>query len=110
MDNVSAKWYEFGMTLGLKLNKLDAWKTQYQGDAAICWNKVCGSLLLCALVANWLLITLVCQVMDDWLTRGGSRDYPATWEGLYSLLNDLGYGNVAVKLKKAVLGQVSHSN
>ena len=48
--------------------------------------------------------------MDDWLTRGGSRDYPATWEGLYSLLNDLGYGNVAVKLKNAVVGQVSHSN
>ena len=43
VDNVSAKWYEFGMILGLKLNQLDAWKTQYQGDAAICWNKVCGS-------------------------------------------------------------------
>ena len=41
------------------------------------------------------------QVMDHWLTRGGSHDYPATWEGLYSLLNDLGYGNVAVKLKNA---------
>ena len=50
------------------------------------------------------------QVMDDWLTRVGSHDYPATWEGLYSLLNDLGYGNVAVKLEKAVSGQVSHSN
>ena len=42
--------------------------------------------------------------MDDWLTRGGSRDYPATWGGLYSLLNDLGYGNIAVKLMKAVSG------
>ena len=108
MDDVSAKWYEFGMTLDLKLNKLDAWKTQYQGDAAICWNKVCGS-LLCALVVNWFY-NFGIQVMDDWLTRGGSRDYPATWEGLYSLLNDLGYGNVAVKLEKAVSGQVSHSN
>ena len=65
----------------------------------------------CALGCNKMLIAnFGIQVMDDWLTRGGSRDYPATWEGLYSLLNDLSYGNVAMKLKKAVSGQVSHSN
>ena len=79
MDNVSAKWYGFGLTLGLKLNQLDAWKTQYQGDAAICWNKV----------------------MEDWLTRGGSCGYPATWEGLYSLLDDLGFVNISRKMQRA---------
>ena len=85
MDNVSAKWYDFGMTLGIKLNQLDAWDAQHRGDANKCWNKV----------------------MDDWLTGGGSRDYPATWVGLYSLLNDLSFGNIALKLEKAVLGQIS---
>ena len=84
MKEVSAKWRKFGTLLGLKLNELDAWDKQYRGDCSDCWNRV----------------------MDDWLTRGDS----ATWNGLYCLLNDLGYGNVAVKLKNAVTGQVSHSN
>ena len=71
------KWYDFGLLLGIGFNELDAWKIQYQGDATICWNKV----------------------MDDWLTRGGSHDYPATWEGLYSLLNDLDFG---MRVKKGL--------
>ena len=30
------------------------------------------------------------------------RHYPATWEGLYKLLNDSELGQVAIKLKQAV--------
>ena len=84
IKKVSARWYEFGLLLGADFNELDSWESQYRGDADMCWIRV----------------------IDNWLTRGGSRDYPATWEGLYSLLDDLEFGSVAVKLKKAVLGQV----
>ena len=42
---VSARWYDFGMLLGLELNQLDVWRIQYQGDTAICWNKVHDSIL-----------------------------------------------------------------
>ena len=80
VKKVSAKWYEFGMFLGTGLNELDAWRIQYQGDAGICWNKV----------------------MNEWLVKGGSHDYPATWEGLCILLNDLDFGNVARDLQKIV--------
>ena len=83
VDEVSAKWYEFGMLLGFKLNQLDAWDTEYLKNASRCWNRV----------------------MDQWLTQGGSHDYPATWEGLYTLLRDTGFASTARKLKNAV---VSH--
>ena len=84
VTKVSAKWPKFGVLLGLELNELNAWDKQYRGDCSDCWNKV----------------------MDNWLTRGGSHNYPATWNGLYCLLNDLGLGNIAVELKKAVSGAV----
>ena len=105
MKNVSASWYDFGLLLGIGLNELEGWKSQHRGNANKCWNKV-SNLFLCV---NLLITNFGIQVIDDWLTRGGSHDYPATWEGLYSLLNDLEFGSVAVKLKKAVLGQVSLS-
>ena len=44
--------------------------------------------------------------MEHWLSQDGSRDYPATWEGLYTLLNDVGFGTVAEKLKTAVTRQI----
>ena len=87
IKKVSARWYEFGLLLRVDYNELDAWESQYRGNAKKCWIRV----------------------IDDWLTRGGSHDYPATWEGLYCLLDDLEFGSVAVKLKEAVLGQISHS-
>ena len=80
VKRVSAKWYDFGMLLGVGLNELDAWEIQYRADATRCWNKV----------------------MDNWLTTGGSRDYPATWEGLRVLLDDLDFGNVAMDLNRAL--------
>ena len=86
IKNVSARWYEFGLLLGVGFNELEVWEAQHRGDANKCWNKV----------------------INDWLTRGGSRDYPSIWEGLYSLLNDLELGSVAMKLEKAVLRQISY--
>ena len=80
MKEVGANWYDFGMILGVGLNQLDAWDAQYRGDARKCWNKV----------------------MEHWLAEGGSQDYPATWEGLYTLLNDLGFAKVSKLMRKAV--------
>ena len=81
MNRVSAKWYNFGMLLGLDLNQLDGWEAEYRGNASRCWNRV----------------------MNQWLTQGGSHDYPATWEGLYTLLRDTEFPNIATKLKNAVV-------
>ena len=68
-----------GMLLGLSLNQLDAWDAEYRGNASRCWNRV----------------------MDQWLTQGGSDDYPATWEGLYTLLKNTGFPKLALILKNA---------
>ena len=106
VENVSAKWRKFGTYLGLKSNQLDAWDRQYRGDANECWNKVC--VCVCVCVTPFLMLhhefNMCIQVMDDWLTRGGSCGYPATWEGLYSLLNDLGFRNISRNMQRAVAG------
>lgn len=64
-------------------NKLEEWNEQYRGNTNKYWNKV----------------------MDHWLSGEGSCDYPATWEGLYVVLNEVGLGQVARELKTAVVGQ-----
>ena len=59
--------------------QLDGWNTQYLADAARCWMKI----------------------MQCWL-NGESDEYPPSWEGLYTLLEDVGYPAVATELKTAV--------
>ena len=75
---VSAEWQDFGMLLGMDLDELRAWKSE---SASWCWNKV----------------------MKQWLSQGGTQDYPATWEGLYSLLKVTGFSDIAQQLEKAVV-------
>ena len=79
VHKVSAMWQQFGLVLGLTPNQLDALDRQYRGDAYLAWNRV----------------------MEHWL-QGGSGGYPATWAGLYSLLRDMEYGEIAIELKAAV--------
>ena len=79
MDKVSARWQRFGLALDLTPNQLDALDRQYRGDAYLSWNRV----------------------MDHW-RQGGSARYPPQWEGLYSLLRDMEYGQIAVELEAAV--------
>ena len=80
MDHVSARWEDFGLYLDVETNQLDAWKVQEQAVVSKCWNRV----------------------MDHWLTGGGTSDYPVTWEGLFTLLDDVGFSKVAEDLKIAV--------
>ena len=80
MSKVSVKWKDFGLRLGMTLNDLEAWEREHRGAAKDIWNKV----------------------MDHWLAGGGGHDYPATWEGLYSLLRDVELSEAANQLEKAV--------
>ena len=79
-NRVAAKWRDFGIQLGLTMSQLDSWDEQYRGNASTCWNKL----------------------MEHWLNGEGSRDYPPTWEGLYTLLQDGECANFAIALRKAV--------
>ena len=79
MDRVSTKWRKFGLLLNLTPNMLDGWDSQNRGKAEDCWVRV----------------------MQHWMDRG-SKVYPATWQGLYDLVEDVGYPAVAKELKEAV--------
>ena len=70
-----------GIHLNITLNDLKALEHQ-RGGAMECWT----------------------EVMSHWLAGGGGRGYPATWEGLYVLLNDMELSKVASDLEKAVAG------
>ena len=80
MNRVSAKWRKFGRLLDLESNVLDGWDSQYRGKAEDCWD----------------------QVMQHWRKGGGGKVYPATWQGLYGLVKDVGCPAVAKQLKEAV--------
>ena len=43
--------------------------------------------------------------MEHWLT-GESVDYPPTWEGMYTMLEDAELAQVAMSLKEAVEGNI----
>ena len=58
---------------------LDGLDSQYQRKVEDCWV----------------------QVMQHWMD-GGSKVYPATWQGLYGLVEDAGYPAVAKEFKEAV--------
>lgn len=80
VDEVSAKWRDFGLSLGTSMNMLNGWETQENRNAVTCWE----------------------LVMDRWLTQGGTDNYPATWAGLHTLLKDHKFVSTAGKLKEAV--------
>ena len=87
MDKVSAKWEEFGWFVGLNANQTTALKKEHLGNCTDCWK---------AIMAHWL---------DQ-----GSEDYPVTWLGLYRLVADVGYPDVAKELDIAVAGHCFSSS
>ena len=81
VDKVCDKWMEFGLRVKIEHSKLKSWGTQFHLNASRCW----------------------CEVMEHWSNTGGRGcDYPVTWDGLYSMLDDLEYCQVARDLKTAV--------
>ena len=85
VSQVSAKWKDFGLLLNVTLNDLEALEQEHRGNAKNIWNRV----------------------MDHWLAGKGGYDYPASWEGLYTLLKDLDFSEVSDELEKAVSGHCS---
>ena len=83
-DRVSGKWREMGLALGIELNTLDIIQED-QVRVTKCWQ----------------------EVMRRWMKgEGADEGYPATWEGLYKLLYDVGMSMVAKELKKAVANAI----
>ena len=80
ISKVSAEWKKFGTLLGFEANQLEGWREESLGNVTTCWLKV----------------------MEEWLADSSARDYPTTWEGLYSLLNDCEHSETAIELKEAV--------
>ena len=76
---VSAAWRKFGKLLDFKFIHLRGLEQQYRGVGDDCWD----------------------HVMQHWMD-GGSKSYPPTWQGLYSLLKDVGFAAVTIELKEAV--------
>ena len=76
---MSAAWRKFGKLLDFKFNQLRGLEQQYRGVGDDCWD----------------------HVMQHWMD-GGSKSYPPTWQGLYSLLKDAEFAAVAIELKEAV--------
>ena len=79
VDEVSFGWITFGLRVGLKMDRLKAWEKQYHEDTTRCWL----------------------EVMEHWLNKEGTDDYPAMWEGLHTLLKDAGHPKVAHTLEAA---------
>ena len=76
---VSGKWKKMGVRMGIELNILDNLEV----------DKHCQA-------ERWQ------AVMQRWMEGQGGNAYPATWDGLYQLLKDIGVPKVALELKKAV--------
>ena len=79
-NRVCSKWQHFGTMLEQESNQLNSWAQKHSNDCLKIWK----------------------EVMDHWLAVEGTHDYPATWEGLYTLLEDLEFFKVAADLKSAI--------
>ena len=72
-------WEEIGLHLGIQMGDLKAWETIHMKDPRKCIN----------------------EVLHCWL-ESPSETYPASWEGLYKLLEDIELKEVAIELKQAL--------
>ena len=80
---VSSKWEAFGYRLGIA-HMLDGWREECLASAQRCWWKV---------MQYWL---------SEYQCDTNTPDYPATWEGMYEMLDDVEFSEVAKQLKEAV--------
>ena len=75
VSEISNKWQEIGILIGISHQQLEAWKREKRD------NKVC-----------------CIAVLNHWL-QYSSRKYPVSWEGLCEILEDCELGQVAERLK-----------
>ena len=78
-SHIIHEWRKIGNFVGASYAQLEAWSKEFQKNAEECCD----------------------AVLNHWLTQP-PPEYPATWEGLYELLEDADLSCVAADLKVAV--------
>ncbi len=76
------------MLLNYSMAQLEAIKHEHDGIDEVCW----------------------CYLMEKWLLAKGSLSYPASWEGLYNLLNECEAPDTARLLKTAIIQAIPLTN
>ena len=79
-EKISPRWEEAGDLLGLTVERLKGIDMHRRGDVGMCCR----------------------DVLVDWLHEN-QGDYPATWEGVVQVLEDMDLSAAALQLKKALL-------
>ena len=77
---VSMRWKFFGRLFGLEENELDSIEEECFMKSESCWFKV----------------------MSRWQNEGGTAEYPATWRGLLTALEDIQCHSVARELERVL--------
>ena len=88
INDVSSRWKEFGVRLGMSLSALNGLDHKHRGSSRDIWI----------------------EVMDYWLVNGEECGYSSSWSGLYELLGDIDLSQVAANLERAVKGHCSQSS
>ena len=78
VSEIFNKWKEIGILVGISHQQLEALEREKRESKACC-----------------------IAVLDHWL-QNASKKYPASWDGLYEILEDCELGQVAERLRVAV--------
>ena len=85
INKAAAKWRDFGIRFGQE-NELEGWEDDFRGKVRRCW----------------------CTVMSKWLDNDGTGEYPATWGGVVSVLEDVKLWKVARELERVLKSAIVH--
>lgn len=80
VKKVSHKWRMFGFRFQRGNNEMDALEEECSRKSEQCWIKV----------------------MSEWLDEEGTEEYPATWEGILLVLEDVELSTIAKQLRKVL--------
>ncbi len=78
-DDISCHWRDVGDLLELGSPSLEGIAIHRRDDVRLCCR----------------------DVLQDWL-NDGSQSYPATWEGMLNLLEDIKLASISLKLRSAL--------
>ena len=87
ITKVSSRWTDFGRLFGQEEDELEGLGVQYHYKAKQCW----------------------CKVVSQWLDNGGTAEYPATWGGFISVLEDVELWEVARELEVVLRSAIVHT-
>jgi hypothetical protein len=87
VNQVGMRWRTTGLCLGLVKSHLQELDKETR-------NKYCNNE---SPNFSWS------RIMGQWMDRGGTSDYPASWNGVDKLLRDIGHTRDAEELRRALL-------